>query len=69
MMMRTDFQTMGHGAPNVQDFNAPEAGTEALPVHPRLSKPLARHDLSITLLGAGCAVGVLVLPGLLFSLG
>jgi hypothetical protein len=69
MMMRTDFQAMGHGAPNVQDFTAPGTGTEGLPVHPRLSKPVARHDLSVTLLGAGCAVGVLVLLGLLFSLG
>jgi hypothetical protein len=69
MMMRTDFQATGHRPQDVQELNAAGTGNEALPVHPRLSKQVARHDVTTTLLGAGCAVGVCVLLALLFSLG
>ncbi len=69
MMMRTDFQATGHRPLDMKDFNATGAAGDDLPVHPRLSRPLARHDIAVTLVGAGCAVGVFALLALLFSLG
>ncbi len=69
MMMRTDFQASGHRPLEMKDFNAAVGGGEDLPVHPRLSKPMARHDITTTLLGTVCAVAVFGLLALLFSLG
>jgi hypothetical protein len=66
MMMRTDFQATGHRSQDMQELSA---GAEAIPVHPRLSKQVARHDVTTTLLGAGCAAAICGLLALLFSLG
>jgi hypothetical protein len=68
MMMRTDFQATGHRSQDMQELSA-GAGNDAMQVHPRLSKQVARHDVTTTLLGAGCAAAICGLLALLFSLG